>query len=248
MGVANHGGRALNGVDPPPDPPESDPVEEDEADSTAYETVADAYYRKEIGAAAAARTNSQSAYTIAAAVAAAVFTAGAFTGLKTEPLGVRIVGAAAFLAWLIAAGLFMRAVAAPYLRVADEPREVNSELEFMRAALGNAKNETETINQRQLQARLVAGAASFLTLLTIALVLFLAPPDPSKAISVQLGPVDQNRLSQLCNQKVPRVMEGSADPSTFDEEAITFDPVVSECKTPGSIEVRKKNTVYILAP
>jgi hypothetical protein len=225
-----------------------EPPEEHQVDSTAYETVADAYYRKAIGAAAAARTNSQSAYTIAAAVAAAVFTAGAFAGLKEEPLGVKIVGAAAFLAWLVAAGLFMRAVAAPYLRLSSEPREVTSELDFMKAALTNAKNETDTINGRQRAARMVSTVASFFTLLAVALVLFLSPASASQNISVRLSPPDQGHLSELCDQPVPTVMTGTADPSTFDEEAITFDPSASECKASGMTELRKKRTVYVLSP
>lgn len=240
MGTADHRGGTLNAPAPSP--------EEPEADSVAYQTVADAYYRKEIGAAAAARANSQNAYTIAAAVAAAVFAAGAFAGLKTEPTGVQIVGALALLAWLVAAGLFMRAVAAPYLRLPSEPREVTSELDFMKAALTNAKNEAETINKRQSAARWVAGAASALTLLAIGLVLFLSPANAAKDITVRLSPADQTRLSQLCGQRVPTVVDGTADPSTFDEEAITFDPATSECKAAGTTELQKKKTIYILSP
>jgi hypothetical protein len=240
VGAAGKRGGPLTGPDPS--------AAGSAVDSTAYQSVADAYYRKEIGAAATARTNSQSAYAIAAAVAAAVFAAGAFADLKTEPIGVQIVGAGALVAWLLAAALFMRAVAAPDLRISSEPREVTSELDFMRAALTNAKNETETINKRQTQARLVAAVASFLTLLAIALVLFLSPPDPSKDITVRLSPADQTRLTTLCGKRVPKVINGSTDPSTFNEEAITIDPVPSQCKPSGSIELQKKKTVYILAP
>ncbi|HEX5983536.1 MAG TPA: hypothetical protein VFY69_04950, partial [Solirubrobacterales bacterium] len=134
-----------------------------EIEDTVYQTVADAYYRKAIETPTAARANSQNAYTIAAAVAAAVVTAGAFADLAGEPAGVRILGVCALLAWLITAGLFMYAVAAPYLRTEDEPNKVNTKFDFVLAAMTNARNEAATINHRQLYARSAATLASLLT-------------------------------------------------------------------------------------
>ncbi len=222
--------------------------DDEEVDSAIYQTVAEAYYQKAIEAPDAARTNSQNAYTIAAAVAAAVITAGAFADLAAEPLGVKILGIAALLAWLLTAALFMYAVAAPYLRVKSEPEKVFAELAFVEAALTNAKNERDTVNQRQRYARLAATLASILTVLTVGLAIFLPAESTSKAITVNLSPADRERLSTLCEQEIPAVVEGTADSSSLDDGTISFDPEKEACRATGSTTLQEKKTVFLLAP
>ena len=224
------------------------PAGGDEVDDAVYKTVADAYYRKAIEAPTAARANSQNAYTIAAAVAAAVITAGAFADLAGEPLGVRIVGAAALVAWLLTAGLFMYAVAAPHLRARTEPNRVFNELAFVEAALQSAKNERDTVNRRQLYARIAAALASLLTVTVVGLAIFLPSASTAERISVNLAPADRARLSALCKMPVPAVMSGVADSSSLDDGTIAFDPDEKQCATPGITTLQEKKTVFILAP
>jgi len=231
-----------------PDESEKLPTDTGDVDDTTYQTVAEAYYTKKIAAPTAARLNSQNAYTIAAAVAAAVITAGAFAGLETEPLGVRIVGTLALLAWMVTAALFMRAVAAPYLRVESEPDKVFSRRAFVEAALANAKNEDATINGRQRQARWLAGIASLLTVTAVGLAIFLPSSSATENVTVRLDKADQESLSELCRQRMPTVVSGTTDPDSLDDGTIRFDPDPEECKTPGATTLQEKKTVYILEP
>ena len=226
---------------PPPPPPKG------KADTTAYNSVADAFYRKEIGAPAAARVNSQNAYTIAAAAAAALVAAGAFGNLETKPLSVQIVGAAALFAWLLTAGLFMYAVAAPSQRMDSGKTTVDSELAFMKEALKKANAETDGINERQAIARFAAAGASVLTIIAICLALFLNS-DHTREITLNLGAGDRARLSALCGEQVPAVVHGTADTTSLKDGTVEFDPDEEQCKTPGSATLQEEKTVYVLAP
>lgn len=231
----------------PETPEHPTPKQKGKADITAYNSVADAFYRKEIGAPAAARINSQNAYTIAAAAAAALVAAGAFGNLESKPLSVQIFGAAALFAWLLTAGLFMYAIAAPSQRMSSGKTVVTSELEFMNEALKKANAETDGINDRQGLARLAAGGASILTVVAICLALFLSPSS-TREISVALGAGDRARLSALCDQPVPAVMDGTADTGSLEDGTIEFDPDQDECATPGSATLQEEKTLFILAP
>jgi hypothetical protein len=228
-------------------PEQQTPTPKGKADTTAYNSVADAFYRKEIGAPAAARINSQNAYTIAAAAAAALVAAGAFGNLESKPLSVQIFGALALFAWLLTAALFMYAIAAPSQRIDSAKTRVHSELEFMNEALKKANAETDGINNRQALARLAAGGASIATLVAISLALFLSPSS-TRGITVDLSAGDRARLTALCDQPVPAVMDGTANAGALADGTVEFDPDQGQCETPGSVTLQEEKTVYILAP
>lgn len=219
---------------------------EKKVDDTTYKTIADAYYRTKLEAPKAARSNSQNAYTIAAAVAAAVVAAGAFANLSSQPAGVQAVGVAALAVWLVTAGIFMWAVAAPYQAMGQN--SVSSEIDFVNEALRRAKSETESINARQRYARFSAVLASLLTVVALGLALFLPAPSTTKKVVVKLSSAEQQSLSELCEEPLPTVVPGTADTKTIGDGTIEFDPAEKACKTPGSTSLQEKETVFLLGP
>ena len=210
------------------------------------ETVADAYYRKEMEAPTAARGRAQNAYAIAAAVAAAVITAGAFTDLSAEPLGVRLVGIGALLAWLLTAGLFMYAVSTRSIDIPE--KELPNSTAFVEAALRHAVKERETIDRRQSYAKTVAVVASALTVVAVALALFIPAPDSSREVILRLNHYDRAHLSEICGQKVTTVVTGTVDGGSLDDGTIAFDPDRTECRVSGTATLQETKTIFVVAP
>jgi hypothetical protein len=224
-----------------------DPPGRGEINSEVLKTVVGAYYGAKLEAPKAARTNAQNAYTIAAAVAAAVVAAGAFVDLSSRPTSVQILGAAALAVWLITAALFMWAVAAPS-EDASGLAGTNEATEFVKEAMRRAKNETAAINDRQFFARISAGAASVLTVAALALGLFLPPASTTKDVTVRLDPAEQASLTELCGKSVPTVVSGTTDTKDDGDGTIEFDPEENACKMTGTTSLQEKRTLFILDP
>jgi hypothetical protein len=209
------------------------------------QVVTDAYYRRAIDAPNAARGRAQAAYVIAGAVATAVVTAGAFTNLADRPVVVQIAGLAAFVAWIVSAGLFMYAVAAPHIRLSG-PGEVFGPAAFIAAAMKAAAEERNAVDHRQLLARIAAAVASALTVVVVALAVFIQPPSDSAMGRVRLDPADRLSLSALCGSRLPTLVQGTIDKSSLGDGTVNFVPSARQCRNSGDTSLDEDRTPYIL--
>lgn len=177
-------------------------------DDDVRKTVVDAYYRKLLDAPEAARRRAQAAYAITAAVAAALVTAGAFAGLAREPLSVRILGPLALVAWLVAAGLYIRAVGTPY----EDPKQQEAAKgveAFLTEVLRVSASEYTAIGERQTKALWATLVAVVMTLIVAVFALFLPSTSTFKAGSLRLDPTARAELNDICTLDVDKVIEAS---------------------------------------
>jgi hypothetical protein len=209
------------------------------------QVVTDAYYRRAIDAPNTARSRAQAAYVIAGAVATAVVTAGAFTSLGNRPVVVQILGLCAFVAWIVTAGLFMYAVAAPHVRLSG-PQEVFGPAAFVAAAMKGAADERNAIDRRQLFARYSAGIASTFTIAAVALTIFVGQPTDYAKARVRLTHGEQRSLSALCDKKLSLEVEGMIDLNSLDDGTVNFVPSPTECGRGGTTSLQEESTPYLL--
>jgi len=207
--------------------------------------VTDAYYRRAIDAPSAARNRAQAAYVIAGAVATAVVTAGAFVNLADRPTAVQITGLAAFVVWIVTAGLFMYAVAAPHVTLSG-PKEVFGPTAFISAALKGAREERDAIDRRQLVARASAGLASALTVAAVVLTVFVPPNSSLVDGTVRLDSANRLALSALCGSRLSLTVTGSIDESSLGDGTIRFEPSPEECGHGGTTMLPEDETAYLL--
>jgi hypothetical protein len=142
------------------------------------DAVVAAYYPRALAVADTARSRAQAAYGIASAIAAALVAAGVFGDLDDRRTIVQIFGVAALALWLLAAGLFLVAVSAPFHET--PPNQKTAEA-FVLETLGAATKERTRVEQFSIGAAIVAGLAALVTAATFALALFYPPTEEHDA-------------------------------------------------------------------
>lgn len=216
------------------------------SDDEMRRAVVDAYYRRVLDQPEAARRRAQAAYVIASAVAAAVLAAGALGKLDREPALLQILGPIVLVAWLSSAGLFLWAVAVPY-RDPDLPEEVKGFNAFLDAVLTSSDNERKDIDSRQRRARITAGVAAALTVLTVVLALALPVTTKTQAGVLRLRNEARGDLIKLCGKKMPSVVEGEIDTSSLADRSVAVELPTTACRdTEVKAVFDEEDVTYIL--
>jgi hypothetical protein len=195
-------------------------------------TVVDAYYRSAFAAPEAARNRAQAAYTIASAVAAALIAAGAFADFPERPTWEKVFGALSLAVWVLAAFLFMYAVATPY-RDPDSGKSVIGAQEFIKHVGANTRAERNLIVERQRRAMWAVVVAALLTGLTTGIGLFSTPTKLRTAI-VLLTPKGIRQLGAPCNGRAS--IRGVVDTSTIASPVVVIQVKAGMCG-PGKGEL-----------
>jgi hypothetical protein len=150
------------------------------------ESVVQSYYPHALSVADTARSRAQSGYGIASAIATGLVAAGALGKIGQQSLLVQILGLAAVVMWVVAALLFLWAVAAPVGLVTQAQPNVSA---FVGAALQLARQERDEIDRRQRFARWASTLAAFLTVMTVTVALLLSGDRASPALSVSVSDI-----------------------------------------------------------
>jgi hypothetical protein len=211
-------------------------------------TLVDAYYRKVVDGPEAARRRAQAAYVVAGAISAALLTAGAFAKLEQEQTIVQVLGPLALGGWLVAAGLYVWAVAVPY----DDPTagtQVTGGSAFKTAVIEAAGRERKEIDRRQNFARVATVIALVLTIGVIVFGLVLDPASRLKGATLQLSPEARQHLSALCESTVPAVIQGFVDPGTAADDSVVAKLAAGVCgPTEVTTSFEEEEVIYTLAP
>jgi MFS family permease len=190
--------------------------------------VVDAYYPRALGVADVARSRAQAGYGIASAIAAALVAAGVFGHLSEEPGWIRILGLAALVAWLVAAGLYLVAVSRPFEPATADQQSAE---EFVEAALGAAATERDRIDRWQKSASLLSGLAAALTVAALgsALAQMTSPPKSARIALTSKG-LAAARL--VCGKHdLPQVVEGSVRPADLQDEIVALELPAGACRS-----------------
>ncbi|MFF0010238.1 hypothetical protein [Streptomyces sp. NPDC005374] len=166
--------------------------------------VTEAYYAQRVQSGLNARLRAQAAQSTITLFAGGLFATLTFTALADRGKLTQIVAVAAVALWLIAALLYMSAVALP---VADSPGPdfVKTREALVKSVLDKAKHEAEEIDRRQARANRVAGAAVVMSVVTFGLGVLLEPEEKTGAGIVVVDPSYRTTLAALCGKGLDRV-------------------------------------------
>lgn len=209
-----------------------------QVDDRVADEVVKAYYPTVVSSGDAARTRAQTAYTIASAVATAIIAAGIFGGIEDQSTGVKVLAVMALVAWLVAAGLFMFAVAGQVTppNSGEEP----DGSAFVRAVIGNAHAERRAVAERSERAMGASVVAMAITLVAV-LATWLTPAKSTKAHgAVALTPRGARQVAALCEQAETKVVNGSFDPGKLAEPFVVVELDDGSCSgTARTVRLRK---------
>ncbi|HEX3042132.1 MAG TPA: hypothetical protein VHP56_08615 [Solirubrobacterales bacterium] len=165
--------------------------------------------------------------------------------MREQPDSVGALAACALAGWVLAAALFMYAVAAPY-ESPERRSEVYGSKAFIQKAIDSAEEERDTIDRRRLRAQWAALLASVLTVAAIVLATFLPHPSEFEKANVTLGRAERTRLSRLCGHRLTPVISGEIDIGSLDDGTIRFEPSNRQCIRDGATSLKEAETSYLL--
>lgn len=183
------------------------------------DAVVQAYYPRAVGIADAARARAQAAYAIASAIAAALVAAGVFGDIEDRAGVVQVLGFLALIGWIVAAGLFMVAVAAPF-QAADLPDQPSRE-QFINATLDAASAERKKIDGWQKHAWIGSGAAAVLTVFALVAAVVADPASAVRPATVHLTASGRAALMAACGD-LSGGLTGDVDTADLEYELVAI--------------------------
>lgn len=189
--------------------------------------VTEAYYSQRVQSGFNARVRAQSAQSTITLFAGGLIAALTVTTLADRGKLTQIVAITTVGLWLLAALLYMRAVAFPVVDLPG-PDYVTSREALIRSVLEKANHETEKIDKRQGHANWVAAAAVAMSVLTFALGVLVGPETESAPGTVVLEPSYRDALTLLCGEKTYRV-EGMVTKGSLSTPFVEVKPAKNTC-------------------
>jgi hypothetical protein len=182
----------------------SETVIDPQAPSSVVQGIVNAYYPKVVTSPDSARNRAQAGFGIASAIATALIGLGVFTDVRDFPWFVKLFGLVALAAWLLAAGFYTSAVAAPVQQpdLMDSP----TTFDFANGVIAGAMSERGRVDAWQDRARRLAAAAAVLTLLTVILAVSVKPEQESFSAEVIVSSSALEGLQKACDSRPTRVL------------------------------------------
>jgi len=177
--------------------------------SEVVKAIVGAYYTSAVASSDSARKRAEFSYTVSAAIAAALVTAGAFGSLDERSWVVQVLAFLALFAWLCAAGLFVHAVASPVEQPKLDDPVVKGARNFVIAVRNAITKERETVNTRQRRARWCAAFAALITVAALAGALVFESPEQERDGRIVLTAAGVQHVQQACPSESPVVSEGT---------------------------------------
>ncbi|MGP3952833.1 hypothetical protein [Streptomyces sp. 7N604] len=166
--------------------------------------VTEAYYSQRVQSGFNARVRAQAAQSTITLFAGGLIAALTVTTLADRGKLIQIVAIATVGLWLLAALLYMRAVAFPVMDLPG-PDYVATREALIRSVLEKANHEAEKIDKRQGHANWVATAAVAMSVLTFALGVLIGPEKETALGTVVLEPSYREVFTALCGEKMDPV-------------------------------------------
>ncbi|WP_284433798.1 hypothetical protein [Streptomyces sp. TUS-ST3] len=166
--------------------------------------ASEAYYSERVRSGSGARLRAQAAQSTVTLFAGGIVAALTFTQLDDRPEITRWVGVAAVALWLLAAVMYLRAVAQPVSALAG-PSHARDRLDLLNAVLKRADDEATQIDRRQRHANRVVITALIASLGTIVLATVLGAEEKTISGSVLLSPSYATTVRSLCDLTGDRI-------------------------------------------
>ncbi|MFF2779983.1 hypothetical protein ACFVU3_34405 [Streptomyces sp. NPDC058052] len=198
--------------------------------------ASEAYYAERVRSGSGARARAQAAQSTVTLFAGGIVAALTFTQLADRPVITQWAGVAAVALWLLAAVLYLRAVAQPVGALAG-PSHARDRLDLLNAVLKRADDEAAQVDRRQKHANRVVVAALAVTVLTVGLAAVLGPKEENASGSIVVSPAYATTLRTVCALKGER-LTGSIDTSSLAKPFVSITVAGKECGNAAGKEIK----------
>jgi len=225
----------------------SETVIDPQTPSSVIQGIVNAYYPKVVTSPDSARNRAQAGFGIASAIATALIGLSIFADFKDFPWFVQMLGILSLAAWLLAAGFYTRAVAAPVQppELTDSP----TTFDFANGVIRGAISERRLVDGRQDLARGLGAAAAVLTLLTLVLAVYVGPKQEVFSAEVILSSTALDGLRKACESRPTRVL-GKVETESLAKDVIVVELDDELCRKGSrhvSFRFRKVDVVGIIS-
>ncbi|WP_420035924.1 hypothetical protein ACN2WE_30110 [Streptomyces sp. cg28] len=216
----------------------SDPPRREEYDQildTVVAPVAEAYYSQLVQAVSGARGRAQAAQSTITVFAGGLMATLSVTALTDRPRFAQILGIVAVAVWLVAAVLYLRAVASPVPEPWD--RKVVTRQQLLNAVIEKVRDEAQMIDRRQRQANVVAAVAAALSLTAFALAVVQAPVRDTSEGAIVVAPSYTPVLRALCSAGAAStgLIEGEITKGSLTTPFVEIKPVDGICTKQSTV-------------
>ncbi len=189
--------------------------------------ASEAYYAERVRSGSGARLRAQAAQSTVTLFAGGIVAALTFTQLDDRPEITRWAGVGAVALWLLAAVMYLRAVAQPVSALAG-PSHARDRLDLLNAVLKRADDEAAQIDRRQRHANRVVIAALIVSLVTVVLATVLGPEEKLVSGSVLFSPSYAKSARSLCDLTGDRIA-GRIDKASLSASFVRITVSAKDC-------------------
>ncbi|QLJ01332.1 hypothetical protein HZZ00_10075 [Streptomyces sp. NEAU-sy36] len=189
--------------------------------------ASEAYYAERVRSGSGARARAQAAQSTVTLFAGGIVAALTFTQLADRPLTTQATGVAAVALWLLAAVLYLRAVAQPVGALAG-PSHARDRLDLLNAVLKRADDEAAQVDKRQKQANWVVMGALAVSVLTVGLAAIGGAKEEKAAGSIAVAPAYAESVRMVCAVQDGRVT-GQIDKTSLDKPFVSITVAAKQC-------------------
>jgi len=216
-----------------------------------FTSFVEAYYPTVIvGAPAAARARAQAGYTIAAAIATALVTAGVFTDFEKRHVAVKVLGGLALGAWIASALTFMWAVSIGFFYKRRELRRMERiTKQNLKRVIEVLRTEEQRINVTIFVAVIFACVASAVTIATFLAALFVSPTIQAneQVATLVLGKHGQSTVQALCpHRPTTNTLSGKLDVGSLKKDLVDIVVPAGNCAaTPAKLSIPRAQVLGV---
>lgn len=204
--------------------------------------VVKAYYPQMVNLGQSVRTRAQGGYTIAAAIAAALVTAGAFADVDSRAAPTKALGGLGLLLWLLTVLLYAQAVAGHVMPLETSQPDPDDESSFAGLALHEALYERAVLERRLDRALYTTILAVAATVLAVASALVFSGKSSLEHGELRLTSAGAAALEPICGAETDIIL-GRFDPSELGEPfvEVALDPQSCPGSKNRKLQIRSRD-------
>ncbi|MFD3378270.1 MULTISPECIES: hypothetical protein [unclassified Streptomyces] len=203
---------------------------------TVVTSVSESYYSQLVQAVSVARGRAQAAQSTVTLFAGGLMAALSVTALANRPVLTQWMGIASVALWLLAAVLYLYAVASPVPEDPDRERKVASRQALIDRVIRKVRDEAEEIDRRQTRANRTAFVAVALSVLTFATAVLTDPVRETAEGTVVIDPSYASTLKALCSKESAATgqVDGKIVKDSLSTSFVEIEPAPGVCEVRGA--------------
>ncbi|WP_405545438.1 hypothetical protein OG478_34515 [Streptomyces phaeochromogenes] len=203
---------------------------------TVVTSVSESYYSQLVQAVSVARGRAQAAQSTVTLFAGGLMAALSVTALANRPVPAQWMGIASVALWLLAAVLYLYAVASPVPEDPDEERKVASRQALIDRVINKVRDEAKEIDKRQTRANRTAFVAVALSVLTFATAVLTDPVRETAQGTVVIDPSYAPTLKALCSKESAAIgqVDGRIVKDSLKTSFVEIEPAPGDCEIRGT--------------